>query len=100
MQRISVDLPEPEGPQMTIFSPCATHEVDIAQHVELAEPLVHAGNLDGIRGRRAVGIRLGVNLGHIPSPTLRRQRRLETVLAAHHSSMAERISRRNVALRL
>ena len=24
MQRISVDLPEPEGPQMTIFSPLAT----------------------------------------------------------------------------
>ena len=24
MQRMSVDLPEPEGPQMTIFSPCRT----------------------------------------------------------------------------
>ena len=24
MQRISVDLPEPEGPQMTIFSPFST----------------------------------------------------------------------------
>ena len=24
MQRISVDLPDPEGPQMTIFSPLAT----------------------------------------------------------------------------
>ena len=42
MQRISVDLPEPDGPQMTIRSPVATDEVDVAQHVELAVPLVDA----------------------------------------------------------
>ena len=36
MQRISVDLPEPEGPQMTMRSPRATVQVDVAQHVELS----------------------------------------------------------------
>ena len=40
MQRISVDLPEPDGPQMTIFSPRPTVEIDIAQHMEIAEPFV------------------------------------------------------------
>ena len=41
MQRISVDLPEPEGPQMTIRSPCGDRQVDVAQHVEIvAVPLV------------------------------------------------------------
>ena len=44
MQRISVDLPEPDGPQMTIRSPLQTVEVDVLQHVELAVPLVHAAH--------------------------------------------------------
>ena len=42
MQRISVDLPDPDGPQMTMRSPRATVEVDVPQHVEVvAIPLVH-----------------------------------------------------------
>ena len=40
MQRISVDLPEPDGPQMTMRSPARTDEVDVGQHLEVAEPLV------------------------------------------------------------
>ena len=40
MQRISVDLPEPEGPQMTMRSPVRDLEVDVAQHVERPVPLV------------------------------------------------------------
>ena len=55
MQRISVDLPEPDGPQMTIRSPRPTGEIDVAQHVELAVPLVDALELDdrlgGFHGR-------------------------------------------------
>ena len=34
MQRISVDLPEPDGPQITMRSPLGHREVDVAQHVE------------------------------------------------------------------
>ena len=42
MQRIMVDLPEPDGPQ--IDDALAAHhlEIDVAQHVEFAVPLVHA----------------------------------------------------------
>ena len=47
MQRISVDLPEPEGPQMTIFSPWSTVRLMFSQDVELAVPLVDADHLDG-----------------------------------------------------
>ena len=46
MQRISVLLPEPDGPQITMRSPRGDGEVDVAQHVELAEPLVDAVELD------------------------------------------------------
>ena len=46
MQRIIVDLPEPDGPQMTMRSPFSTRQVDVLQHVELAVPLVHAAHLD------------------------------------------------------
>ena len=47
MQRISVDLPEPDGPQMTMRSPRATAQVDVAQHVEVvAVPLVDLVEVD------------------------------------------------------
>ena len=46
MQRISVDLPEPEGPQITMRSPRRDIEVDVAQHVKIAVPFVEAGNAD------------------------------------------------------
>ena len=51
-QRISVDLPEPDGPQTTTTSPGVHREVDLAQDVELAEPLVDAVELD--RRRHAI----------------------------------------------
>ena len=47
MQRISVDLPEPEGPADDDPLAPVDGEVDVAQHVEGAEPFVHAGDLDG-----------------------------------------------------
>jgi len=34
MQRISVDLPDPEGPQMTMRLAAPDLEVDVAQYVE------------------------------------------------------------------
>ena len=40
--RHSVDLPEPEGPMTTTTSPRLHVEVDVLEHVQLAEPLVHA----------------------------------------------------------
>ena len=40
MQRISVDLPEPDGPQTTMRSPAVHFEVDVRQHLELAVPLL------------------------------------------------------------
>ena len=55
MQRIIVDLPEPDGPQMTMRSPRIDLEIDVAQHVELAEPFVHADDFDGDASRRAGG---------------------------------------------
>jgi hypothetical protein len=42
MQRMVVDLPEPDGPHSTIA--LAHVEVDVLEHVELAVPLVHAGH--------------------------------------------------------
>ena len=47
MQRIIVDLPEPEGPQTTMRSPRPTVEIDVAEHMKLAVPLVDADHLDG-----------------------------------------------------
>ena len=46
MQRISVDLPDPDGPQITIRSPRLHGHVDVAQHVEAAIPFVHLADLD------------------------------------------------------
>ena len=46
MQRIRVDLPEPDGPQMTIRSPRLTARLNVFQHVERAIPFVHLDNLD------------------------------------------------------
>jgi hypothetical protein len=55
MQRIMVDLPEPDGPQITMPFAAADVEVDVAQNVELAEPLVHADHLHGGLGPRVDG---------------------------------------------
>ena len=46
-QRSSVDLPEPEAPIRQTTSCSATLEVDPAQHLVLAERLVHALDRDG-----------------------------------------------------
>jgi hypothetical protein len=45
MQRISVDLPDPDGPQMTIRSPHDGH-VDVAQDVELTRTTCSCRDLD------------------------------------------------------
>ena len=66
MQRISVDLPEPDGPQMTIFSPCVDGQIDVPQNVELAKPLVDIDELDGGQIARRGG-RRGFSLGHATS---------------------------------
>ena len=47
MQRIIVDLPDPDGPQMTMRSPRIDLQIDVAQHMELAVPFVHADDVDG-----------------------------------------------------
>ena len=52
MQRISVDLPEPEGPQMSDALAPVHRQVDVAQNVEGAEPFVHAGDLRSRSRRR------------------------------------------------
>ena len=44
--RHSVDLPEPDGPMTTTTSPRVDRQVDVLQHVQLAEPLVDAGQAD------------------------------------------------------
>ncbi len=46
MQRISVDLPEPGRAGDDDALALVDREVDVAQHVELAVPLVHADDLD------------------------------------------------------
>ena len=62
MQRIIVDLPEPDGPQMTMRSPLLHPQVDVLEHVELAVPLVHALQFDhGLAGGRGVRRRVGAD---------------------------------------
>ena len=55
MQRSSVDLPEPHGPSTQTTSPRLIVEVDAAQHLELAEALVDA--LEVEHGQGQVGDR-------------------------------------------
>ena len=56
MQRIIVDLPEPDGPQTTTFWPLLDLQVDVPQDVELAVPLVDVAQLDaGSAVRSRVG---------------------------------------------
>ena len=55
MQRIMVDLPEPDGPHDDDALAAPHRQVDVAQHVELAVPFVHADDLDGER-RSAAGV--------------------------------------------
>ena len=61
MQRIMVDLPEPDGPQMTMRSRRITLRLMFAQHVEIPEPFVHVDDLD--RHFVGGGCRLGVGRG-------------------------------------
>ena len=46
-QRSSVDLPDPDGPMTQTTSPRVDRQVDAAQHLEVAEGLVQAADLDG-----------------------------------------------------
>ena len=46
MQRIIVDLPEPEGPQTTTRSPLPTSMLMFLQNVEIAVPFVDVAQLD------------------------------------------------------
>ena len=67
MQRISVDLPEPDGPQITMRSPRATRRSMSVEHLEVAEPLVQAFDHDRRRvaGCLGGGTRSGLRrLGH------------------------------------
>ena len=47
MQRIRVDLPDPEGPQMTIFSPLPTVRSIFLRTWKAPIPLVDAGQMHG-----------------------------------------------------
>ena len=53
MQRRSVDLPDPDAPMRQTTSCSATHEVDPAQDLELAERLVQALDAQGLGGHLA-----------------------------------------------
>jgi hypothetical protein len=58
-QRISVDLPEPDGPADDDALALHDLEVDVAQHVEIRVPLVHPDNLDrhlGLTDRHLGGV--------------------------------------------
>ena len=56
MVRMKVDLPEPDGAEDDDDLAGLHGQVDAAQDVELAEPLVHvAGNDDVACGRRCCG---------------------------------------------
>ena len=55
MQRIMVDLPEPDGPQITMRSPSRDGQVDVAQHMELAVPFVDLVEQIDRRHRRLDG---------------------------------------------
>ncbi len=46
MQRSSVDLPQPDGPMRHTTWCSSTREVDAAQHLVVAEALVHVAQLD------------------------------------------------------
>ena len=52
MHRISVDLPEPDGPITTTTSCDADLQVDVLQRLEVAEELVDVFDLDHHVGRR------------------------------------------------
>ena len=55
MARHSVDLPDPDGPMTTTTSPRSIVQVDVLQHVQVAEPLVDAGQADERLSVRAAG---------------------------------------------
>jgi len=59
MQRSSVDLPPPEGPQITIRSLRLNLQAHVAQRVERAEPLVETHDLDRDLVMRGADIRGG-----------------------------------------
>ena len=61
MQRSSVDLPAPEGPIMQTTLPGRHIEVDAFQHLDAAEALVQAVDLDH-------GGRAATAAGRVPGP--------------------------------
>ena len=54
-QRSSVDLPEPEGPMITMHVALAHAQVHPPQHVEIAEPLVDTLEPDEVAARGCAG---------------------------------------------
>ena len=82
MQRIMVDLPEPDGPQTTTRSFSATVMRHVAQHVQRAEPLVDLVHHDD--GRRLAVDQVGddmlgkCGLAHGPILVQRRSARLSS----------------------
>ena len=51
MQLSSVDLPQPDGPTSTRKSPALHVDVDVLQHLDRAEPLLEASDLQHRRVR-------------------------------------------------
>ena len=73
MQRIRVDLPEPEGPMTTTTSCLAHLQVDVVEGLERAEELVDALQLDDDVALHLGGIgeHLLLGVGHrVPTPSL------------------------------
>ena len=99
MQRIIVDLPEPDGPQTHDASRrVPTIEVDVLQHMELAVPFVDGLHLDHrCRACRLVGIASAALLID-PSRAYRRwlwlKVALEHLAVARHEEAEAEIDRR------
>ena len=84
MVRMKVDLPEPDAPKMTTTSPRLHGQVDPAQHVELAEPLVHVARDDDVAGDAAAvgsGPSSGAMIAHHACPP---RAALQTVAGLGH----------------
>jgi hypothetical protein len=71
MQRIMVDLPEPDGPQTTIALALPDGQADVLQDMELAEPFVDPlQNHDLDIAAVEATVRLGGGLGHLRNRSL------------------------------
>ena len=97
MQRSSVDLPPPDGPQMTMRSPRATVKIDVAQHMKIAVPFMQADDLDGQFGRRRR--RFGASSGRFSIAIFQRRSRageprLDVAGVARHAVAADEVEQR------